>query len=42
MASSQPADSAGRHIAFCERAARKGSVYLGAYDIPFRLVVSEK
>ena len=32
----------GQHAAFCEKVTKRGSVYLGAYDIPFRLEVLEK
>ena len=40
-AESRPNDD-DRHVAFCEQIARKGSVYVGAYDVPFVLEVSEK
>ena len=32
----------GAHVAFCEKVAKPGSTYLGAYDIPFRLEVRER
>ena len=41
-AASQPDTVSGRHVAMCERTVRKGSPYVGAYDIPFVLEVTEK
>lgn len=32
----------GGHVAFCEKVGKRGSVYLGAYDVPFRLEITEK
>jgi len=41
LAKSQP-NPDGRHVAFCEQTGRKGATYVGAYDVPFVLEVSEK
>jgi hypothetical protein len=41
-ARSQPATAGGPHVAFCEKVGKRGSVYLGAYDVPFRLEITEK
>ena len=41
LAESQAA-AGGAHVAFCEKVAKPGSTYLGAYDIPFRLEVREQ
>ena len=39
-AASQP--SAHGHVAFCEKVSKRGSTYVGAYDIPFDIIVTEK
>jgi hypothetical protein len=41
-ARSQEATPGGAHVAFCEKVGKRGSLYLGAYDVPFRLEVTEK
>jgi hypothetical protein len=32
----------GAHVAFCEKVTKRGSVYAGAYDVPFDVTVYEK
>jgi hypothetical protein len=41
QAESQP-NGFDQHAAFCEKVGKRGSTYVGAYDIPFRVIVTEQ